>query len=393
MPDSSNTPGNTPGNTPNQASAQATEPRSMIPAPRRRRRLLRPFLLLLGPVVVLLGAAYLYETGGRSVDTDNAYVKSSKTSISADISGRVTSVLVHENDIVKAGEPLFTIDEEPLKIALAKAEAKMQNVGYDIDALRASYHQRQEELKMAQSNQEYADREYKRRKNLIDSKVISATEFDDARNKLDVANRQIDSIQQDLDRILAQLGGSPDIPVEQHPQYMEAAAEVDQAKLDLRHAVVPAPDTGIVSRIDALQVGDYVNEGQPVFSLVSTEHLWVEANLKETDLTNVKPGQRATVTIDSYPGETWTGTVASIGAATGSEFSVLPPQNASGNWVKVVQRLPVRVVLDSNQSQSRLRAGMSAIVDIDTNTRRSFAGLFGGIMAWADSEVGTEPKK
>ena len=357
----------------------------MIPAPRRRRRLLRPFLLLLGPVVVLIGAAYLYETGGRSVDTDNAYVKSSKTSISADISGRVVSVLVHENDIVAAGQPLFTIDEEPLKIALAKAEAKMQNVGYDIEALRASYHQQQEELKMAQSNQGYADREYKRRKNLIDSKVISATEFDDARNKLDVANRQIDSIQQDLDRILAQLGGSPDIPVEQHPQYMEAAAEVDQAKLDLKHAVVPAPDTGIVSRIDALQVGDYVNEGQPVFSLVSTEHLWVEANLKETDLTNVKPGQRATVTIDSYPGESWTGTVASIGAATGSEFSVLPPQNASGNWVKVVQRLPVRVVLDPNQSQSRLRAGMSAIVDIDTNTRRSFAGLFGGIVAWADS--------
>ncbi len=363
----------------------AAAPRGIALAPRRRRRLLRPLLLILGPVAVILGAAYVYETGGRSVDTDNAYVKASKTSISADISGRVTSVMVHENDVVTAGQPLFTIDEEPLRIALAKAQATMQNVGFEIDALRASYHQRQEELKMAQSNQAYADREFKRRKSLIESKVISATEFDDARNKLDIANQQIAAIQQDLDRILAQLGGSPDIPLEQHPQYREAVAEVDAAKLDLKHAVIPAPAAGIVSRIDSLQVGDYVTEGQPVFSLVSTDHLWVEANLKETDLTNVRPGQHADVTINSYPGETWSGTVASIGAATGSEFSVLPPQNASGNWVKVVQRLPVRVVLDTNQSQSRLRAGMSAIVDIDTGTRRSFAGLFGGIVAWADS--------
>ncbi len=364
---------------------QAAAPHGIALAPRRRRRLLRPLLLLLGPVAVILGAAYFYETGGRSVGTDNAYVKASKTAISADISGRVTAVMVHENDVVAAGQPLFTIDEEPLRIALAKAQAKMQNVGYEIDALRASYHQRQEELKMAQSNQAYADREFKRRKSLIESKVISETEYDDARNKLDIANRQIASIQQDLDRILAQLGGSPDIPLEQHPQYREAVAEVDAAKLDLKHAVIPAPAAGIVSRIDSLQVGDYVTEGEPVFSLVSTDHLWVEANLKETDLTNVRPGQHADVTIDSYPGETWSGTVASIGAATGSEFSVLPPQNASGNWVKVVQRLPIRVVLDASQSQSRLRAGMSAIVDIDTGTRRSFAGLFGGIVAWADS--------
>jgi membrane fusion protein (multidrug efflux system) len=331
---------------------------------------------------VLLVAGYVYVTGGRYVGTDNAYVRAHMVSVSADISARVTDVLVHENDQVNAGQPLFELDKEPLRIALEQATANLENVRNSILALKAAYHQRQEDLEAAQSQIDFAEREYKRREKMVETHVVSESDYDQSRMQYQVAVSAAAGIKQDIQRILAELGGNPDITPEDHPQYLAAQAQVDKAALDLKRSTVLAPIAGIVSMVDHLRPGDYVNEGAPAFSLVASDSLWIEANMKETDLTYVKPGDKATVTVDTYPGIEFPAVVDSIGAATGAEFSVLPPQNSSGNWVKVVQRIPVRLVLQSNENLPALRSGMSVLVDIDTQHHRALPGAIRSALAW-----------
>ncbi|MBI1773791.1 MAG: HlyD family secretion protein [Proteobacteria bacterium] len=349
---------------------------------RRPRRWLRAFLLALGPAVVLAGAGYVYVTGGRYVGTDNAYVRAEKVSVSADISGRVTGVAVKENEVVAAGQVLFRLDEEPLRIALARAKAQLETVHYDIDAMRASYRQKREEMKLADMNQAYAEREFNRQSELASRAIASQSKFDETRNKLDVARQQHIGVKQDLARLVAALAGDVDIPVERHPRYMQAKAEMDQAALDLRRAQVMAPSAGMIAKIDNLRPGDYVKAGTPVFSLVALDRVWIEANMKETDLTYVRAGQRATINVDTYPDLAWTARVDSVSAATGAEFSVLPAQNATGNWVKVVQRIPVRLLIEDAQNKPALRAGMSVEVEIDTGRQRALPGLVKTALAW-----------
>ena len=353
--------------------AETRSPRRRLPT----RATLRIFLLLLGPVLVLLGAFYFYAVGGRYAGTDNAYVKAPMVTVSPEIAGRVTDVLVTENQTVKEGDVLFRLDAARLVIARDEAAAHLDSVRNDVSALKASYRQRQADLAAANETLGLAQREFERRQKLIEGKIISESEFDEARNRYDVAKNEVAAIEQDLQRLLSELNNDPEIDPADHPLVRAAAAGLAQAELDLSHATVTAPIAGIVSRIDDVRPGLYLTAGEPTFALVSIDELWVEANLKETDLTWVQPGQIATITVDTYPGREWRAEVASIGAATGSEFSVLPAQNATGNWVKVVQRIPVRLVIagaDDAPNAPTLRAGMSVEVEIDTNHHRWLPG-------------------
>ena len=343
--------------------------------PHRRRRL-RRLLMIGGPLAVLIGVGIVYLNGGRYAETDNAYVHTHKVSVSADISGRVVDLKVHENQPVKTGDVLFQLDPEPLQIAVDQARANVEDARNKIIGLKAAYRTRQEDLKAAEANVGFAQRELQRREKLVAGKIISQSDYDEARNQYNVRVNEAASIRQDITRIISELGGDPDIDPESHPSYRMAQAALADAELNMRRGTVVAPTDGVIAQVDALRPGDYINAGAPVFNIVSQRDAWIEANLKETDLTYVKPGQTADVTIDTYPGRTFTAVVDSIGMATGAEFSVLPAQNASGNWVKVVQRIPVRIICDRKADDPEFRAGMSVIADIDTGHTRSWHELF-----------------
>jgi len=355
-------------------------------APRRsRRRLLRTVLMVVGPLVLLIGAGYYYVTSARFVSTDNAYVKADMASIAPEVSGRVTAVDIVDNQTVAAGATLFTIDDQPFKLAVAQADANLQNVRNDITALQASYGQKQAEIEMAEQTETYYERELKIYQGMASSKVVAQTQLDDATHNLTVARQQLPALREEQAGILAQLDGQPDLPPEKHPRYLAAKAALDQAQLDLRHTVVVAPNAGVVSNV-TVRPGDYVKSGSAIFSLVETGHIWVEANFKETDLTYVQPDQTASIEIDTYPDDTWQATVGSISPASGAEFALLPPQNSTGNWVKVVQRIPLRLTIVPAPGQPPLRAGMSAVVTIDTGHRRELPSLVSSALAWVGIE-------
>ncbi len=360
------------------------------PAGPPRPRRLRWALLVLGPLLVLAIGLYLYLAGGRYVSTDNAYVKADKVTISADVAGRVIEVAVHENEAVSAGQLLFRLDPEPYRIALDAAEAQLAIVRNDIEAMRASYRQKLEEIERARADIAFFEREYERQQTLARKSVASQAGLDRARHDLVTARQAAASLRQEAESVLAELGGDPDRPTEEHPRYLAAKARRDAAARDLRHTRVTAPMDGVATNVDSLQPGEYLQIGDAAISLVASDHLWVEANPKETDLTYVEPGQPVTVTVDAYPGHEWHGTVAGLSPATGAEFAVLPPQNATGNWVKIVQRIPLRVRIETTPAdgQPRLRAGMSATVEIDTGHARSLSGLVKSAFAWTGLGVG-----
>lgn len=337
--------------------------------PRIRTPLIRRTLLLLGPLLVAAAAIYAYLTGGRMVGTDNAYVKADKVPIIAEISGPVAAVMVTENTAVTAGQPLFRIDAAPFRVAVQRAKANLAKTRTDVASLKASYRQKQAELGLAQTNLSFAEREFQRQTELADRRFISPAKLDESRHALEVARQQVLALAQDLARVVESLGGRPETPIEEHPSYREAKAYEAQATLDLDRTLVRAPFNGIVSRLP--KPGQYVAAGAPAMSLVGSDRVWIEANFNETDLAHISPGQPVTIEIDTYRERTWQGRVESISPATGAEFSVLPAQNASGNWVKVVQRIPLRIAVATGPSDPPLRAGMSASVEIDTGRRRS----------------------
>jgi membrane fusion protein, multidrug efflux system len=333
-------------------------------------------LLLFGPLLVAAAALAFYLTTGRYVSIDNAYVKSDMTTISTDVSGIVAEVAVHDNEAVKAGQLLYRLDDETYRNAQANAEAQLATSRNDIEALRATYRQRQQDIRQAEVDVAYYKREFDRQNDLARSNVASKSALDTARRNLDLSQQKLGSLQQEAAGVLANLSGNADIAVADHPRYQAAKAQLDQARRDLSHTRVLAPVDGVVTNVDQIQVGEYLQAASPAFSLVAGQ-AWVEANPKETDLTHVQPGQVVTVTVDTYPGYTWHGKVEGISPATGAQFAILPPQNASGNWVKVVQRIPLRVVIDSEPNMPPLRAGMSAIVDVDTGRHHNLFGLIG----------------
>ena len=337
-------------------------------------------LLLLGPLVVVAIGLYFYLTGGRYVSTDDAYVHADNTLISTDVPGRVVEVAVRENEQVKSGQELFKLDDAPYRYALDRAAANLATTRLNIDALRATYFQKQADFKATQDTLDFTNREYERQKQLVARGNASQQAFDLARHNRDAALQSVDSARQALANMLANLGGDPKIETDKHPQVMAAAAQRDQAAYDLARTVVYAPADGIVAQVDKLQKGQYVAAGTPLFSLIGV-NVWVEANFKETDLTYMRSGQTATVDVDTYPGHNFTGTVSGISPGTGSEFSILPPQNATGNWVKVVQRVPVRVLLSPTRDDPPLRSGMSATVEVDTRHRRAISAMIDSALA------------
>jgi membrane fusion protein (multidrug efflux system) len=325
------------------------------------------------PLIAALAVGVVYIKGGRYVETDNAYIKADKVPVSAEVSGTVTDVLVDENQSVNAGQPLFRLDPAPFQVAVAKAEAKLAQVRTDLAALKASYREKQAEIALARTKYAFSQKDQRRQADLVARNFISASKFDDAKQSTDLAEQQISVLDQDLKRIAETLGGSVESPVERHPSYRVALAELEQAKLDLARAEVRAPLPGIVSKPP--KPGQYVAAGSIALALVVSGNLWVDANFTETDLTYVHPGQPVTIRVDTYPDAAWKGVVESLSPATGAEFSVIPAQNATGNWVKIAQRVPVRIKIEAAPTLPQLRAGLSTIVEIDTGHRRSVLGF------------------
>jgi membrane fusion protein (multidrug efflux system) len=346
----------------------------------RRPGFIRYGLLITGPLILALVGAYYYATGGRFVTSENAYVKADKIAISTDISGRVSKVNVRENQIVKKGDILFEIDQEPFEIERTKAEAELAARTAEIESLRSLYKDKAKELTTVEDDVTFFQDLFDDRRKLLKRGMVNSERFDSAARNLEAARNRADGIREELGRIRQRLGGSPDLPTDKNPEVLAARARLQDAKLNLSKTVIAAPAAGIITKND-LQVGEYVTVGRPVFSVVSRQDLWVEANLKETELTHVKEGQTATITVDAYPDAEWKAQVASIAPATGAEFSILPPQNATGNWVKVVQRIPVRLEVVEANGGPPLRAGMSVIVTIDTQHERDLPPFVKGAVA------------
>jgi membrane fusion protein (multidrug efflux system) len=336
-------------------------------SPDKKRRL-RRFLMLGGPLAVALVGVAVYFSGGRYVSTDNAYLQSDKVAVSAEVSGPVSEVLVEQNASVKAGQVLFRIDARPYRVAVQRAQAQLAKARTDVAATQASYREAGAKLTSAKTSLSFAERELARQTELAEKRFISAANLDTYRKAVDLAHQQVAQDAQDVQRIAATLGG-PGLPVDQNPGVREAQSALANAELDLVRTEVKAPFAGIAGLPP--KVGQYLNPGAAAMAVVADARVWVEANFNETDLTYVAPGQRAVVRVDTYPGREWQGTVQSVSPATGAQFSILPPQNATGNWVKIVQRIPVRVALDVRPEDPQLIAGMSAEVKIDTQHERT----------------------
>lgn len=337
--------------------ARTREPRSL------KERLRLP--LMIGVPLLAAGVGlYYYLTSGRYQSTDDAYVRAAQVSISTNVSGRVSEVDVHENQSVRRGQLLFRLDERPFRIAVEDARARLSSARLTVQALEATYRQRQADLAAAESTLAYQQREYDRQKRLLSSGIASQAQADRALLARNTAAQNVAAAQQQIRSVLANLGGSPELPVDRHPSVEEAQAKLDRALLDLSYTTIVAPIEGIVTKVDQLQVGDYINKATPAFMLVATHDVWVEANFKENQLARMRPGESARIVIDAYPGRTYDAVVGSVSPGTGAVFSLLPPENATGNWVKVVQRLPVR--LHFKGEAPALAAGLSANVTVDT---------------------------
>ena len=340
-------------------------------------KIIRLLLLVFVPFILVLIGGVIWLHGGRTVGTEDAYVKADIAQIAPEITGRVVQVLVRDHQAVEIGTPLVKIDPVPFQLALEKAGAELDNARTTVETARAQWHETQSELREVESQAEYLVRQAARQKALAATGAASITKLDEALNAAAIARDRVGVVKKRQARMLAALVGNPEIATDDHPLVREKQAERDRAALDLQRTTVAAPISGTAVNVK-LQPGEQVRAATPLFVLVAKTRPWVEANMKETDLTHVKPGQKATVVLDTYPDVTWTAEVESISPATGAEFAILPPQNASGNWVKVVQRLPVRVRLTPHAGEPALRAGMTATVTIDIRRQRSLAGLLSG---------------
>ena len=329
---------------------------------------MRTVLLLLGPLAVIVVGGYFYFTGGRFIETDNAYVKAEVAIVSAQVSGPIARVNVRENQRVKQGDVLFTIDDSTFQVALSRAQAQLGAINDLVESFRAGYRQTTEQLALARTTAAYEEREYQRLAELAKRKLTADVAVDDARQKRDVARQQIQVMEQALEAARARLGGGPDRPITEQAAFQAAKSMYDEAMLNLEHSSVHAPFDGIASKVPT--VGQYVAPGTPIMTVVADHDMWIEANYKETELTHVAVGQPVDIELDTYPGRKWRGRVESISQATGAEFSVIPAQNATGNWVKVAQRIPVRIAVAVSTNDPELRAGMSAVVTIDTGYER-----------------------
>lgn len=339
-------------------------------APARvRRNYKRTVLFALLPLALVAGG-YFYVAGGQVMSTDNAYIQADTVGVSTDVSGIVQSVEVHDNEQVKQGQVLFRLDPSAYQIALDGAKAQLGVVRNQILNLQASYQQSLAEIKQAEADIPFFQKTLQRQTDLTATAAVSKAAYDQAKHDLDAAQEKVNVAKAEAAATLAQLGGDANQPVEQNPSYLQAKSAVDNAQRNLDHAVVRAPFDGIVTNVPSLQVGMYLQASQAGFSLVSADRLWIAAMPKETELTYVREGQPVSISVDTYPDVQWTGKVTSISPASGSSFSLLPAQNTTGNWVKVVQRIPMRISIEDMAGKPPLRVGMSATVSVDTEHAR-----------------------
>jgi membrane fusion protein (multidrug efflux system) len=361
-----------------EAEAEAAPTAAVATAPKRSRGKLRMVLLVVIPLIVLVVGSYFYLTSGRYISTDNAYVGAQKVLITPDISGKIAKVTVIEGQRVSAGDALFEIDAEPFRIAVTQAEARLAGVRTEFANLKTNYASTARRIALARETVDLKQRDVERKQTLLTNRTGSQMESDNALNAVVAAKTALEQLEQQQQGILNQLLGNADLPIEKYPVYAQAAAALEQAKRDLDHTVLRAPIAGIATQVASIQMGRYVSAGTPVFSLVDDAKPWVDANPKETDITHLKIGQPVAIYVDTFPGRAFRGTVAAVSPGTGAQFAILPPQNASGNWVKVVQRVPVRIEFAPSDDLRDLRAGMSVTVEIDTgkqNTVLSSLGL------------------
>jgi membrane fusion protein, multidrug efflux system len=341
--------------------------------PHRRkvdRKRLRMILLIAVPAIAaVLGAAF-YAMGGRYISTDNAYVGAQKVLITPDIAGKIVHVAVIEGQHVKPGDVLFTLDAEPYRLALAAAKGKLDAARSDYDRLKTNLKSLETLADLAKKNVELKKRDVDRKNTLVNSQAGSRADVDTAEAAMVTAELQAQFTRQQRDSTLNQLLGNPDLPLADFPEYAQAKAALDDAKRNLDHTIVRAPMPGTATQVDNIQLGRFVPAGTPVLSVIDDRAPWVEANPKETDITYLRVGQKATLDVDSFPDHTFKGTVVAVSPGTGAQFSILPPQNATGNWVKVVQRVPVRIAFDKDEDTHLLRSGMSVNVEIDTGHSR-----------------------
>jgi membrane fusion protein (multidrug efflux system) len=378
---------------PDQKASPSANPRTKIAAePRRRlmagmRRYRRVLLLVVLPLVALIAGLTFYLNGGRYVTTDDAYVGAQKVLITPDVSGKIISVAVKEGQQVSTGDTLFQIDPVPFQLALAQAHAKLEDARTSHANFVSNVKLSDQTIEIINSGIAIKQRDVERKNSLVKSNVGSQLDLDNSATALVTAQAQSQLVKQQRSTALNQLLGNPDLPLEQFPAYMQAKAAVDDAQRNLDLTTVRAPMNGVATQVDQIQLGRFVMAGAPVFSVIDTAKPWVDANPKESDFTYVAVGQPVTVEVDAFPNHLFKATVGSLSPGTGAQFAILPPQNATGNFVKVVQRVPVRIYFDSDDKYVRkLKAGMSAYTTIDTGHRRSLAALLGFSPAVAAKE-------
>lgn len=347
------------------AVAAAATPVAPTAAPKKKRSGRRIAIMVSVPVLLAAVGGYFFLTGGRYIDTDNAYVQQSKVSLSADVAGRVVSVSVHDNEVVSAGQVLFAIDPEPYQIALDQAEAALAAARVNVEQLRVAYGTANAQLDAAKSTLAIRQAEFDRKSTLATQGLAANASLDDVKLALQTAQTQVSMAEQQVAGAVAALGGDPNISTNDHPAVRTALAAMESAERNFKKTTVVAPADGIVSQVASLNVGQFIATGTTIASLVETGNTWIEANFKETQLAALATGLPVEVTIDAYPGVKFEGQVESIGAATGAQFALIPAQNATGNWVKVTQRVPVRISVEGADDKV-LRAGMSAVVAVDT---------------------------
>jgi membrane fusion protein (multidrug efflux system) len=354
----------------------AAEPRRRLMAGLRRYR--RTLLLVVLPLVALLAGLTFYLNGGRYVTTDDAYVGAQKVLITPDISGKIINIAVREGQQVSAGDVMFQIDPVPFQLAVAQARAKLDDAKTSHDNFVANVKLYGDTVGLVNAGIAIKQRDVDRKTALAKNNFGSQLDLDNSATALVTAQAQLQLVKQQQSTALNQLLGNPELPLEQFPAYLQAKAALDDAQRNLDLTTVRAPMAGVATQVDQIQLGRFVAVGTPVFSIIDTSRPWVDANLKESDFTYVAVGQSVTIDVDAFPDHAFKGTIGSLSPGTGAQFAILPPQNATGNFVKVVQRVPVRIYFDSNDKfVQKLKAGMSAYTSIDTGHRRSLAALFG----------------
>lgn len=344
------------------------------------RRTVKLGLMLAGPILIAVLGAQWYVTTERFISTENAYVRAETVRISTNVDGRVAKVFVADNQIVSKGEVLFTLDSRPARVAADAARAEIAAAEAAIEELRAEFRENQTRISAARERIRFLTTKFEREQSLVEKGVKSKASFDEIEHELNTARDLLSADVRAGERIAAALNGGPDAPNDAHPMYRAALTKLDQAELDLEYATVTAPKDGRVGRV-TLQPGEYVEAGDALFALVVEHAPWIEANLKEVQLTHLREGMAARVVVDAYPDLTIPAEVESISPATGSEFAILPPQNASGTWVKVVQRVPVRLHLEQPAGGQVLRAGMTASISIDTERDVDILSLVASVFA------------